>query len=116
MDRRMRTVETLEEALEAGVVSDVVVHEEVNIRLSEGRVDHHVWGHDTRGRARERGSGEIRLEGEVATDLVRNGVGDSETAETTIGDLVVAVGVAPGAETFIGVAGEDRSIEEVRGV
>ena len=116
MHGRMRSIKTLEETLEAGIVSDVVFHKEVHIRFGESRVDHHVRGDDTGGRAGEVGSGEVGLEDEVTADMVGNGVGDGDILESTGVDLVVVVGVAPSTDTVIGGVGKDRRVEKVGGI
>ena len=116
MDGGMRSVETLEEALESGVVSDVVGHEEVHICLGESGVDHHLGENNTWGGTGEGGSGKVGLKDEVTTDVVRSRIGDSNIRESTGGDLEVVVGVSPGTKTTGSVVVEDGRVKEVRGI
>lgn len=56
------------------------------------------------------------MEGIIATDAVRNGIGDIDILEATGTNLVVIVRVTPRAEAIIVGVGKDRRMVKVRGI
>ena len=110
----MRPGGTLKICLEVNKVPRKRVHVVIHIRSRQRRV------YQQQRVGRYAGDGDyyetVGLKSEVAADVVRDGVGESDIFETASRDLEIILWVTPRPETINSGVGPDRRVVIVRGI
>ena len=110
----MSPVDAFKIRLKADIIPRKRIHVEIHVLLRERGVDHQLGIHGWRSGSVN--SKEEGLNGEIPADVVRDGVGESDTPEATGGNLEVVCGITPRSKTVKTGVGKKRRVIEVRGI